>query len=923
MRAPFVVLGLTLLVAAPATAAQLNVNTTADTFDGVCDVADCSLKDAVFEAESTSQSDVIHLQAYATYLIGTSFVTYLTGTDALPKITTPMRIVGHGATIQRAATAPDMRFFELDTTGDLTLEGLTLRDGQFTLGYPGAAIRSLGHLVLDNCLVINNAGLQSGCEGGAIYSKGGSVQLSRSSFIGNRATRGGAVTTDGFPSDPRTVSIDHCSFRGNKAMFIGNASGAALFMRGDTNATIRDSTFVGNMSDALGGAISFHTIPNTYVVDLINLTIAGNTSLSDGGGLYAHTCSDQNCPIVTKPRLTNVILANNLGTPDPSCAGGFASVGHNIIGGSNGSCLITGPTNPPDYPVSTLSGLSGIRDNGDGGGIFRPPLATSLPVNNGDSSFCAPGDQLFLDRQGASCEVGAIEYRPCTPPPSKLVDWWPFDEFSGKIAYDIAAPPNNGTYENTPASTLNGIVGRAHCFDGVNQRVRVPDHNDVDFIGDCALSNAESFTIDTWVKTAAGGVQPIVDKRESTPNFLRGYFLYIQDGQLGLDLANGPGNSICGSVGSACEDYLAAPTILGGVDLADDRWHHVAVVVSRCTNPYGEMYIDGVLANAFTPLTGELTNASDLLIGDAYPVNVGRPPFHGCLDELEIFKRALGAGEIATLYEAGWAGKCKPFSTAVIGNASACVTGMHKGLGLVGKAQGKAVRGCVKDGAAGNLGGSTAEACLAADTKGAVAKASAKTALAELGKCAGVVADFGPADAASVNAAAIEEELGLAADVFGGDLDAALASRSGAPAAARCQDAVVKGYQQVVETKLKVFLACAKSRLKAGTADAAALASCVGDVTAPDSIAASATQPGGKVATAAAKLAGAVAKQCGTVDVATYFPGACASASPASLGQCIEERVECRVCRMLSHASRLDVDCDAFDDGVANASCGW
>jgi CSLREA domain-containing protein len=912
---------LTVVLSGRAYAATLVVNTTADTFDGVCNAADCSLKDAVYEAEQNGQPDDIVLQEYATYLISTLYSNTL---NAVPVINTQINVIGHGATLKRDPSLGVLRYFRVMATGQLSLENLTLRDGFFPGNEYGGAIRSDGQVTADNCNFVNNKMPTFGTQGGAIYNNGGTLQLTRSSFIGNTATNGGAVCTDGFPALPQTVIIDGCTFQGNKALTVGYSSGGALFMRGATNATITDSTFIGNSSDTVGGAISFHTIPLAYTVDLVNLTIAGNTAIGDSGGLYAHTCTDQNCPIVTKPRLTNVILANNLGAANnPNCTGGFFSVGHNIIGWPNGSCLVTSPTNPPDYLVSTLTGLAPTVDTGDAGGLFTPPIATCQAVDTGDAGFCAPLDQVSFDRRGASCEIGAIEYRACIPPPADLVDWWTFDEISGPAAYDIAGVGlNHGLYLNGVTSTPQGMVARAHCFNGVNQRMTVQDHAELDFAGDCAQGPADPFTIDAWMKTAASGRRPIIDKRESAANFLRGYELFIENGQLGFEMANGPGNSLCGTVGSACTDYLAPPVGSGGVDLADNRWHHVAVVVSRCPTALGELYIDGTVAQTFMPMTGDLANAAGVLIADAYPVNVTNPPFHGCLDEIEIFKRALGATEIQALYQAGWTGKCKPLFTGTGSSpVGTCVTGMHKGVTIVGTATGKVVRGCVKDGAAAKLGGMTAQACLTADRDGKVAKATARTTLVESSKCNGVMTAVGPTSVESANTATVEEELGLAADVFGADLDAVLALKSADPAAAKCQDAVVKGYQKLVDAKLEVFVACSKHLFKSGTADAATLASCVSDGTQPDSIATSASQPGGKVAVATAKLASTIAKTCAGVDIATRFPNRCSTASATTLGQCVDVRVECRVCRMLSHAGRLQVDCDAFDDGVANGSC--
>jgi hypothetical protein len=50
------------------------------------------------------------------------------------------------------------------------------------------------------------------------------------------------------------------------------------------------------------------------------------------------------------------------------------------------------------------------------------------------------------------------------------------------------------------------------------------------------------------------------------------------------------------------------------------------------------------------------------------------------------------------------------------------------------------------------------------------------------------------------------------------------------------------------------------------------------------------------------------------------FPG-CATNDSEVLAACVDEIVECRVCRALNQADDLAVDCDLFDDGEANTSC--
>jgi len=254
----------------------------------------------------------------------------------------------------------------------------------------------------------------------------------------------------------------------------------------------------------------------------------------------------------------------------------------------------------------------------------------------------------------------------CIAAPSGLAGWWTFDEKSGNVAADLSGIANQASLSNGPTPT-NGKVAGAMCFDGQDDFATVPDHPEINFLGNCdALSSsvnvsrntvsAESFTIDTWLKTTATGQQVILDKREKQGlNFLKGYSLYLQNGRLGFQMATGPGHFLCNYPNAACSSYLS-PT---NVHLNDGKWHFIAVTISRCGGAVGRIYIDGKLVQTFAPRSGDISNQLPLLIGRGHPLPAATY-FAGCLDELEIVKRVLSKAELDVIYEAGSSGKCKP-----------------------------------------------------------------------------------------------------------------------------------------------------------------------------------------------------------------------------------------------------------------------
>lgn len=287
--------------------------------------------------------------------------------------------------------------------------------------------------------------------------------------------------------------------------------------------------------------------------------------------------------------------------------------------------------------------------------------ATTLPgVFNYERDEPPASGSAGLIIQGVGC--------PCAPIPLGLLDWWPFDEAAGPIANDIRSFNNLGTYgtgSSAPTPT-SGVVKNALCFDGANDYVEVADHPEVNFFGACndPAAPVESFTIDVWVKTSVDkGLQVILDKRSGVST---GYHLFLSGGRVGFRW-NG----------------LNFIEPASGPNVADGQWHFIAVTVARCAGAIGRLYVDGSEVHSFTPPATSLVNTAKLQIGRRDPA-LGAIYFKGCLDELEIFKRALSAAELQAIYAAGSGGKCNatgclaptfaPAANYTVGANSRCVT---------------------------------------------------------------------------------------------------------------------------------------------------------------------------------------------------------------------------------------------------------
>ncbi|MBA4251862.1 MAG: hypothetical protein C0425_08355 [Chlorobiaceae bacterium] len=230
----------------------------------------------------------------------------------------------------------------------------------------------------------------------------------------------------------------------------------------------------------------------------------------------------------------------------------------------------------------------------------------------------------------------------CVEPPRDMVLWLSGDE----IASDISGLNNNGRLLGD-ASYAIGKVDNSFIVKNFNDYISIPNHSSLNF-------GTGNFSIDAWVKTKDTlstlyiAHKIVVTGNMSNPNLL-GYVLMIsQGGKLALHL--GEGETFM---------YFVANNVL----VADGNWHFVAVSVDRKSRTGGKMYVDGNLVLTFDPtnISNSISNSSALVVAKKGINTLNN--FSGQVDELEIFNRAITAIEVASIYNAGSSGKCKPLGS--------------------------------------------------------------------------------------------------------------------------------------------------------------------------------------------------------------------------------------------------------------------
>jgi hypothetical protein len=241
---------------------------------------------------------------------------------------------------------------------------------------------------------------------------------------------------------------------------------------------------------------------------------------------------------------------------------------------------------------------------------------------------------LLVSAAAAACRLACGQ---CVTPPSGILAWWPGEGNANDI---IGA--DNGVLQGA-VTFAPGEVGQAFAFDGVQSFVTVPDSVAL------RLSSSD-FTLSAWIfetQRNSDYQDCIVSKRGNGNT--NGWFLSVGGQRL---------SAVTGKLYYQVSGG-SDPSSVSTQVLSLNQWHYV-VVVYRAASQI-DLFIDGVLDSTASglPMPNPNTTA-DLHIGDDSD-GIGYN-FHGKIDEVAIFNRALTSNEVASIYNAGGAGMCrKPF----------------------------------------------------------------------------------------------------------------------------------------------------------------------------------------------------------------------------------------------------------------------
>ncbi len=367
----------------PPPSTLLVVNSTDDVTDakagdGKCETVIgngvCTLRAAIREANALDGSDTISVPA-GTFTLTLSGLQSTGGDLDVSSSGGDLTIVGAGAnaTVIAAASNLNERVFDISSGINVSIFGLTVRDGR-AINVPGGGIYNKGVLTLSHVEIRDNSAVRTSLElsgdGGGIRNTG-TLTIFNSTIANNSSfDDGGGILNNG------RMTLVNVTVSNNRAV-------------GEQGA-ISDGGGITNQYSS--------SVPTGAIADIINSTIANNSASNTGGGLKNGSTASMT--------IRNTIIAyNSDGTAsgNRNCSGPITSAGGNVENGT--TCKLTGPNDKP----STDPLLGGLQNNG-GTTSTRALLPGSPAINGGVNEGCPATDQRGLPRPvGGACDSGAFE----------------------------------------------------------------------------------------------------------------------------------------------------------------------------------------------------------------------------------------------------------------------------------------------------------------------------------------------------------------------------------------------------------------------------------------------------------------------------------------------------------------------------------
>jgi CSLREA domain-containing protein len=246
-----------------------------DTDDGVCSNSDCSLREAVLNANACPGPHTITLPAGG-YTLTIPGIDEDLGETGDLDITKDLTIIGTGAPSINGGIE---RSFHIHSGATVTFDHIWLTDGSaiFGGGLINEGVTTLSSFTCNYNNVEIPPGGMGDAMGGCIFNTG-ELTILGGEFLANTAGYGGAI----YNYENATLTLENSDFTGNEADHLGGAIWNGL----NADLMINGGEFRLNESGLHGGAIWNHGD-----LEGIDLYFEDNQAAGNGGGVFAWTDS--------------------------------------------------------------------------------------------------------------------------------------------------------------------------------------------------------------------------------------------------------------------------------------------------------------------------------------------------------------------------------------------------------------------------------------------------------------------------------------------------------------------------------------------------------------------------------------------------------------------------------------------------------
>jgi len=333
--------------------------------------------------------------------------------------------------------------------------------------------------------------------------------------------------------------------------------------------------------------------------------------------------------------ITNTHLATADNTADSDLLAVFSVDGSSALGSGSGRTVFvwTGDTYQPGGRVKTHDlDVRGTLTLGTNGLVASGSVLVSGTMTTSTGILLSSVDRETLALTGVTLQTITVD--------NGLLGYWRLDEGSGSITRDSGRFAFSGALSGIDGKSSSGwVLGStgtrlfynpyALRFDGTTDFVNIGDKINI--------LDGQDFTMTAWVNRSSFATEhTILAKKNSSGASNAGYMLWIDDASDKLQFAASDGT----------DDYVLLSTKVFGAA----GWRHVAVVWDQDSAAGTELYVDGVADSATD--TGTIGNVNDL--SNALALRIGSESdggmsFDGKIDDVRIYRRALGPSEILSL----------------------------------------------------------------------------------------------------------------------------------------------------------------------------------------------------------------------------------------------------------------------------------